>query len=55
MKRKHFQALAKIFSKYALENNITAKEIFFDIVELCKKENPNFDEKRFFEACAVNV
>ena len=54
MTKKHFIKLAKIFSKYALQNNVMAREIFADIVELCKEENSNFDENRFLKACGVN-
>ena len=54
MSKKHFIKLAKIFSKYALQNDVMAREIFADIVELCQEENPNFDKARFLSACGVN-
>ena len=54
MSKKHFIKLAKIFSKYALQNNVMASEILKDVCELCKEENPNFDENRFLKACGVN-
>jgi len=54
MTKKHFIALARIFSKYNLDVHSIGKEIFWDIVELCENENPNFDKERFLKACGVN-
>jgi len=53
MTKKHFIKLAKIFSKYALQNDVMAREIFWEIVELCKEENPNFDKNCFLKASGI--
>jgi hypothetical protein len=54
MSKKHFIKLARIFAKYNLNIHSIGNEILSDIIELCKEENPNFDENRFLKACGVN-
>jgi len=53
MTKKHFIALARIFSKYNLETQ--SRDILIDIITLCKSENPNFDKARFLKACRCDI
>jgi hypothetical protein len=54
MSKKHFIKLAKIFLKHNACASGNILNVLYDIVELCKEENPNFDENRFLKACGVN-
>jgi hypothetical protein len=54
MTKKHFIKLAKIFLENHVCENEKALNILYDVCELCKEENPNFDKARFLKACGIN-
>jgi hypothetical protein len=53
MTKKHFIALAKIFSKHNAKGSGNILNVLYDVCELCGEENPNFDKARFLKACGI--
>ena len=53
MSKKHFIELARIFLKFDKTNGVIIA-LLYDVCELCKVENPNFDKAQFLKACGVN-
>ena len=49
MTKKHFLIITKTLSQFN-----PSKENLKELLELCKKENPVFDEERFLKACGIN-
>lgn len=51
MTRKNFVALAAIIA--AIEDEQTRKQVAEEVAAMCRRENPNFKPRRFFDAAGV--
>tara|TARA_R100000773_G_C4127405_1_gene59878 strand:+ start:102 stop:266 length:165 start_codon:yes stop_codon:yes gene_type:complete len=53
MTKKHYIQIARIIKSYTNNNvkKIPVKTLVYDLNKYFKQDNPNFDEKRFSEAC----
>lgn len=55
--RKHFQRIAGILRRetyHVVIRTDAVKQIAEQLADYFAEENPNFDRKRFLEACGVN-
>jgi len=56
MTRKDYVATAKILNKYKDE---MSKDVYLDLTDdfsfMFEKDNPNFNEKKFVNACGLDV
>lgn len=55
MSRKHFVALAAAIAKLNTGKPVEFTEIVNVITEFAAAQNPNFDRKRFIDACTVEA
>jgi hypothetical protein len=61
MTRKHFELIAKTFNARLVEKLhrpinefVTVETIARDLAKIFEQANPNFDAKRFLDACGVD-
>ena len=58
MTRKDYVATAEILKNFGdnIENNFTDfLDLVYDFADMFAKDNPNFNEKKFANACGLNV
>ena len=58
MTRKDYVATAEILKNFGdnIENNFTDfLDLVYDFADMFAKDNPNFDEKKFVNACGLDV
>ena len=58
MTRKDYVATAEILKNFGdnIENNFTDfLDLVYDFADMFAKDNPNFDEKKFANACGLDI
>mgnify|MGYP003330363251 FL=1 len=58
MTRKDYVATAEILKNFGdnIENNFTDfLDLVYDFADMFSKDNPNFNEKKFVNACGLDV